>query len=346
MVPSAFVCLDALPLSPNGKIDRRALPPPDASTRSATGYAPPRTPDEQVLAGIFAEILRVERVSLDDDFFELGGHSLLATQVTARVRAQLGRDLPLVALFEARTVKGVCEALRTRATYTPLVSLAAEGTRPPLYCVHPLGGTVFCFADLARHLAPSYPLYGLQAPGLTQDAPPRASIEELAALYVEVLRARQPTGPYHLAGYSMGGLIALEMARRLHTGARLAIIDAVPPQPWMRALPEADDAQLLAEALGAPDASSALDKETPGLLPMLRAHQRAMLAYEPAPYAGPLVVLLSDGTLAAGGAEAWRALAPLAKIHPLPGDHNSLLHEPHVAVLAQRLEEWLWQQRA
>jgi amino acid adenylation domain-containing protein len=233
MAPSAFVVLDALPLTPNGKVDRKALPEPEVSGPAGESYVAPRNSVEAGLAGIWEEVLNVRPVGVRDNFFELGGHSLMALRVVAKIHGEFGQELPLGTLFEEPTVERMARLLIRRVGYralSPLVRLQPEGSRPPLFCIHPVGGTAFCYMDMARHLGEEQPLYGLQA---VEEAGAEPSIEETAALYIEAVREAQAEGPYMLAGWSFGGLVAFEMAQQLRRAGEevslLAVIDAVAP---------------------------------------------------------------------------------------------------------------------
>ena len=232
MVPSAVVVLDALPLTPTGKIDRGALPPPAAG--DAEAYVEPRTPTERALAGIWAEVLRVERVGARDDFFELGGQSILAVRLLARVRAELDTDVPVAGLLQAPTLEAMARAVdgRRHAVGLPLVALQPFGEKPPLFLVHPAGGHVVCYRDLAVHLAPDQPVYGIQARGIEDGEAPLPGVEAMAACYLEAVRAFRPAGPYRLGGWSFGGSVAWEMARLLDAGGEevelLALVDTGP----------------------------------------------------------------------------------------------------------------------
>ncbi|WFB09234.1 amino acid adenylation domain-containing protein [Streptomyces sp. LX-29] len=240
MVPAALVLLDALPLSVNGKLDRRALPAP-AFEAAASGRAP-RTPREELLCGLFGEVLGVPGVTIDDDFFHLGGHSLLASRLVSRIGAELGVELSIRALLDAPTVAELVGRLHEAAGGSasdrghgldPLLPLRARGGRPPLFCVHPGGGLGWAYAKLLRHLGPEQPVYTLQARALSSpEAVPPASVAEMAEDYVAQLRAVRPDGPYHLLGWSFGGLVAHAMATQLQEGGAevglLAVLDAYP----------------------------------------------------------------------------------------------------------------------
>ncbi|WEV27777.1 amino acid adenylation domain-containing protein [Streptomyces sp. 71268] len=233
MVPSALVPLPTLPLSDNGKVDRARLPEPDLPTPGA-GRAP-ATEREQALCALFAEVLGVDRVGVDDDFFDLGGHSLLATRLAARVRARLGVRLPVRLLFEAPTVAGLAARLDTddrAAGLNVLLPLRRAGSRPPLFCVHPGTGLAWPYARLAGLLDAEQPLYGLQARALTRPDFAPVSTAEMAADYAERIRSVTPHGPYLLLGWSSGGRIAHEVAVRLRAAGErvpvLALLDAEP----------------------------------------------------------------------------------------------------------------------
>ncbi|MFF3822826.1 amino acid adenylation domain-containing protein [Streptomyces griseus] len=235
MVPSGWVALDAIPLTPNGKLDRAALPAPRADAGNGRS---PRNPREDVLCTLFAETLELERVLIDDDFFELGGHSLLAAGLIRRIRDALGADVSIRSLFEAPTVAALAERIGAGVQDNPLATLLplrTRGTLPPLFCVHPAGGLAWAYAGLLPHLENDRPLYGLQTPNLDGTRPFPDSIEAMAAVYVAELRAVQPHGPYHLFGWSFGGNVVQEVAVQLQEAgeevALLTILDAFPLAP-------------------------------------------------------------------------------------------------------------------
>jgi amino acid adenylation domain-containing protein len=228
MVPAAFVVLDALPLTPNGKLDRKALPAPDARALIQHVYEAPQGEVEQALAEIWQELLRIERIGRHDNFFELGGHSLLAVRLMLFVRKRFGRVLALATLFEAGTIMKLATILRGEAQETPwspLVAIRPQGTRAPLFCIHPSGGNVLGYMEFASHLDPDMPVYGLQAYGVVEGQEPHTSIAEMARVYVGLIRSVQPHGPYFLGGESIGGLIAYEIACQIAaSGDEVALV--------------------------------------------------------------------------------------------------------------------------
>ncbi|HEX2189661.1 MAG TPA: amino acid adenylation domain-containing protein, partial [Longimicrobiaceae bacterium] len=269
LVPAALLEVDALPLTPNGKLDRAALPEPAAAPSAA--YTAPRTPTERALADAWAEALGVERVGVHDDFFDLGGHSLAAARAVARVRERTGRDLPLAELFRGGTVERLARLLDGGEAPVPAAPVLRlrDGAGTPLFCVPAAGGMGAAYLRLARRLD-DRPVYALQARGLAPGERPDATVEEMAARHLEAVRAARPRGPYLLAGWSVGGTVAFEMARRLCAAGEevslLALIDSWAPLDGNRP-PAADDADLLlllAADLGVraePGALAALHRE-------------------------------------------------------------------------------------
>jgi amino acid adenylation domain-containing protein len=232
LIPDTFTVLDTMPLSPNGKLDRKALPRPD---RTGSRGRPPRSFDEEALAELFAQALDVERVDVSDSFFALGGHSLLVTRLVSRIRTVLGADVAVRTLFEAPSVAALATRLREgeppRGLLEPLV-LNANGTRPPLFCVAPWVGISWCYATLVRALPADQPVYGLQSRGLDDVRTMPGSVAEAAEHHVAEIRSIQPHGPYLLLGWSFGGVVAHAVATRLQQRGEevrlLAMLDSHP----------------------------------------------------------------------------------------------------------------------
>jgi amino acid adenylation domain-containing protein len=224
MVP-VVVVLDELPMTPNGKLDRQALPVPEYPS---SGRAP-RTEREVVLCRLFAEVLGLSSVTVDDDFFALGGHSLLATRLAGMIERDLGVPTGIRSLFEASTVARLAPRLgETSDPLAPMLPLRADGTTPPLFCVHPAAGFGWVYSGLLRHVPG--PIHALQARGLSGAAVTDPA--EMVDDYVGLIREVQPDGPYHLLGWSFGGGVAHAIATRLRVDgeevALLAVLDGYP----------------------------------------------------------------------------------------------------------------------
>ena len=244
MVPSAFVELSEMPLMPNGKIDRKALPEPAVSLDpSKRDFVEHRDPTELKLVTIWESILGIGPIGVRDNFFDLGGHSLQAVRMFAEVEAEFSKNVPLATLFEASTIEKLADILRQDGWTAPessLVPIQPLGTKPPFFCIHAKGGNVLFYRDLARHLGNDQPFYGLQARRLGGRQVGHSSVEEMAEFYIKEIKEIQPEGPYHLGGSSFGGLAAFEMARQLHSigdeVAMLALFDTGTPD-YPRVLP-------------------------------------------------------------------------------------------------------------
>jgi amino acid adenylation domain-containing protein len=380
MVPAVVVLLEALPVTPNGKVDRRALPAPDRSRPELEkAFIAPRDDLELQLAHIWEEVLGVRPVGVRDNFFELGGHSLLAVRLFALIEKRLGKKLPLTAIFQGATVEHLADLLRQQATPGPqssLVPLQPGGGKRPLFLVHPAGGHVFPYVHLAQLLGSDQPCYGLQARGLEDGQDPHTRIEDMAAWYIQALQTVQPTGPYLLGGWSMGGVVAFEMAQQLHAQgqrvALLALLDGRIPTPH-ETFPEEDaEAILLVEryfgiSFGPMESLAELPKDeqlafmleqakSAGLIPaeldvaqarrfveLLRSDLRATQNYGLHLYPGRITFFKANETPADTSPDpdptmGWSEWASGGvEVHVVPGNHANLMYEPHVEVLAEKL---------
>ena len=361
LVPGMWVMLKKLPLTDSGKVDRAALPPPGQDTRSPD-FVAPRSPLEETLAGIWAGVLGCERVGIRDNFFDLGGHSLLAVKMMSLVQKRLGTSLHLNTFwFGVATIESQAQAIASTDASdqsSRVVVMRPGGKQTPLFCVHTIGGgNLFHYSRLVEHLGDDRPVYGLQARGVDGDILPDHSVEAMAAYCIESLRTVQPDGPYLLCGYSSGGVVAFEMARQLQRGGqsrvKLFLIDSYHPRhtqgipqclaKWfgiMRKKQYRTVQERLYYVLLAPLGLQRLRR----LRTLGESHRWALWDYASKPYAGEMVFLESDMTSRSG-------LPPHAGwcdhvkggilLLSLPGTHSMIVHEPHVAGLARRLNEHL-----
>ena len=248
LIPAFFVSVQSFPLTPNGKVDRTALP--DFNTviqcTDRRDLARPENEFEAKLLAIWSELLGRSDISVTDNFFDLGGYSLLVLQLLLKIETQWNRSLPITLLFQAPTIRQLAVFLHDASppTRTNVVSFREQGTQPPIFCIPGARGNLFFAHELANQLAKrsvnpaaDRPVYGLQE-RLKADGPLPTHIDEVAAQYLREVQAIQPEGPYHLVGYSIGGLIAYEMAQQLrqhgHEVALLGLLDPTPPYSAIR----------------------------------------------------------------------------------------------------------------
>jgi amino acid adenylation domain-containing protein len=237
LIPSAFVTVEALPLTANGKVDRRALPMPEYDRQADTvTLVAARDELEQQLTEIWERVLDVRPIGIRNNFFELGGHSLMAVRLFGEIDKIWGRNLPLATLFQAQTIEDLAKVLRLKEWVEPwssLVTIQPHGSKPPLFCFHPIGGNVLEYYPLADYLGQDRPIYGLQCQGLDGKQPLLQTIEEMASLYIKDILTIQPQEPYLLLGYSFGGLLVYEVAQQLDRMGKkvdfLAILDCNVP---------------------------------------------------------------------------------------------------------------------
>jgi amino acid adenylation domain-containing protein len=369
MVPSRFAALDALPLTANGKVDRDALPDPDEARPRDASVAPPRTQLERDLVAIWEELLGVSPIGIHDVFFELGGHSLLTVRLADVIQERLGMTVQVAALFEATTVEQLAAWIaqeRAPGLERPLVQIEPGGEGTPLFCFHPVGGQVFAYAELARRMARSRPVYGLESAwegGLALDLP------GAAARYVAAMKSAQPRGPYFLAGWSSGGAVAFEVACQLEAAgdaAVLALLDAWSPEQMSSWLPKSEVLQLssdllhrgqvprpvldqigqMARVVGA--WADGLDpKSLAARFDTFRANVEALRTYAPGRFGGPVLEIQAPDEAGpvnlhgrAGRSRGWRELCQEPpEIAPVRGGHETMLQEPFVAVVVELLEE-------
>ncbi|WP_461087144.1 amino acid adenylation domain-containing protein [Streptomyces deserti] len=367
MVPAAFVSLETLPLRGNGKLNRDLLPAPDLTDHVSTRR--PRSPREEVLSELFAEVLGLPSVGIDDDFFQLGGHSLLAARLISRVRDTLGLRIGMRTLFEAPTVAGLAEHAGIGNGDSALeieLPLRTVGTRPPLFCIHPGGGLSWSYAGFLKHIPGDVPVYGIQARGLLHPDDMPATVEEMAADYAERIRAIQPAGPYHLLGWSFGGIVAFEMTAQLqrqgHEVALLTMLDCYPGVPNHYRL---DDREMLAALLdpsrpqaipqeGSPEIAKAVEilQNDTGALASLQeaqlvalltamAHNRHIVgAYEPKRITGDVLFFMATQgrTEGAPTPDVWKEFVDGEVMwHPIETTHTNMNHPAPLAEIGRHL---------
>ena len=396
MVPSVFMMLNTLPLTHNGKVDRRALPIPNTSRNpQEASFFAPRDQLEQQLAQIWSEVLNIYPIGIRDNFFEIGGHSLLAVHLMAQIQQQFGKNLPLATLFQGATIEQLANILRQQSdslSWSPLVPIQSKGSKKPFFCLPGAGGNVIYFYDLARHLGTDQPFYGLQALGLDGESQPYTRIEDMATHYLKAIQAVQSQGPYFLAGHSSGGLVAFEMATQLqkqgHEVGLVAIFDMEAPIPDRYPIgTDWDDAKWLTricgiighyvgkdlgisyEGLSLLESEKQLSyigerlkmvdllppeagiKQVRGLVEVFKANYQASAHYVPQQIYPAQVTFFrasevyvddtaTDELYKIRQEQTWGwnqfSVEPV-NTHVVPGDHITMLAEPNVRVLAEKL---------
>ena len=390
MIPTAWTLLPELPVTPNGKLDLARLPEPVRA--AAAQYVPPRTDTERWLASVWQVLLEVDRVGATDSFFELGGNSLHATQLIARVLDHHDVQLHPQHLFSSPTLEHLAARLDRAvdqrdqpeaeqpgtdhdadlpAAATGVVTLRAGGDLPPLFLIHPVGGSATRYVPLVSMLDGRRPVYAIEDPAL--HGTPLAGIVDRASRYIELIRQVQPDGPYHLGGWSLGGVIGHEMARQLtEAGATVAIVVALDSR---LAGPEETIGYIdiwraftgdVANPAGVPlvtaDQFAGLDPDAAeqlaldllsqaGLAPphlreelrlrmrVVAANMQALNEHQPRCYDGRVVLARAQHSEI--DAERWRAVAPRLELRTVPGNHFTLLQPPQLSQVAALLRDLL-----
>jgi amino acid adenylation domain-containing protein len=231
MIPSVFVLMEKLPMTPNGKIDRKALPEPEiilkSENKNHSDILLQLSSTEEKLVDIWKEILNLNRVGTKDNFFELGGHSLIGVRMFIEIEKRLGVKLNLQTLFKAPTIQDLAKIIdkeESTIEWKPLVALQPNGERIPLFCIHMHNGNIYRWKVLEKYLPADQPIYAIQPRGLDEKQKPHRNIEEMAKYYIEIIREVQPHGPYNLAGLCFGGMVVFEMALQLRAmGEKVAL---------------------------------------------------------------------------------------------------------------------------
>jgi len=370
MIPAAYVRLESLPLTANGKLDRQALPAPDTSAFGARGYEPPVGEVEERLARIVGDLLGLERVGRNESFFDLGGHSLLAIRLLSTIGASFKTNLPLSTVFHTPTIAGLAQLLQTQSAppkWFSLIPIQRGDSRPPLFCIEITGGEFF------EVIGADQPVYNLRfgvgsLPGSVLRLP---MIEALATHYIEELRLVQPKGPYFLIGYSWGGLIAYEMAQQLTAGGEavelVGLVDTYTPLPLKHSIGHraarimSYSPSMFYERLKY-KARTRLNKEWMRYNAKLALRKwrygptyyrpdsfdvetiyTVMRAYRRLPYSGRVVLFKATETssLPYGFHESpeieWeRLVGPGLEIERVPCDHATILKNPYFGRIAER----------
>ncbi|MDJ0756883.1 MAG: amino acid adenylation domain-containing protein [Ardenticatenaceae bacterium] len=379
MVPNYLMPLDQFPLTPNGKINRRALPypQPDAGGEMVR----PRTALEKRLANIWQALLNVSEISVYDDFFDLGGQSILAVQMFRQIREQLDVELDLPVLFETSTIASLAafvEQVSHREPSTPSTRLEkmrylmpihqGSGDNLPFFCVHGGGGNILFMREWVKYLA-DQPLFGFQMKGIDGLSEPHRSFEEMAAAYIEEIRQIQPHGPYQIGGYSGGGVVALEIASQLLQAGeavdKIVMIDTLHPAVRGQRTALADHIedflqnpvdfvkQKVEERI-----IDKLPRQIEGLRLKVANHSKPIPielrdkfltdhfvamsdAYRLKPINRPVILLAASEIWPmyayAGPSLGWDGQISDLEIHPVPGDHNTVIREPNLPILIERL---------
>jgi amino acid adenylation domain-containing protein len=240
MVPLTVTSLDSFPLTPNGKVDRKALPEPTRERSTVHELVRPRTPLERQLAAIWERELGIHPVGVTDNFFDLGVTSIVAATLFASIEHEIGNSLPLGAIFRAPTIESLGGLLETGgdgSRWTSLIPIQPHGSQPPIFCIHGGAGTILHLEALSRRLGSDQPFYGLQSKGLYGGAAPLRTVEEMASHYLSEMREVHPDGPWRLGGYCFGAIVAFEVAQRLVSAGEQVQLVAIfngPSPAWIK----------------------------------------------------------------------------------------------------------------
>ena len=376
MVPAVFVELDALPRTPNGKVDKGALPDPSPNTVADNHeFVRPQTEVEIGLAEIWASLLGFDEISVHDDFFELGGHSLLAIRLVEEVYQRFGVRLSVADLFGSASIGDIASLIQDTerdGSLSAVVPLETGGTGIPVFCVHSWTGDVLPYRNLARHLGETHPVFGVQAVGVGRESVPQLDIETMARDYVgEVVRA-VPHGPIALVGWCFSVVLALEMARELQSqGREVAMVLNVdtgkariaPVKQVKDVLFYIKRARNLRGRFGTlgliryglykvrvklgfvvptPVSSESEPDASARIEEATTAAYDAYFEKEHEPFAGTMTVLLSPDRgnvpAEAGPVQFWQDKVAGIQVQKIGGGHTTTLLEPHVRELASAIK--------
>jgi amino acid adenylation domain-containing protein len=384
MIPAHLITVETFPLSASGKIDKKRLPAP--VREQSRGQEPAATPTESALADLYATVLGMAGLSVTDSFFDLGGTSLTAMRLVHMIGRETGVDLGVTEVFlhpSVRDLAASIDAVRTGtsrpAARGPVVELTEGAAGPPVFLIHAVSGTISAYPALAQELAAAFSVYGLQSPGLEVTDVVGTSLADLVAGYTQRIRAIQPAGPYRLGGWSMGGVLAFEIARQLEQAGAvvrlLVLLDApfaipadhVPADHELAAHFVADAMHSLGlDAADAPDPAAAsaagqlawladrLAGDTAGgagvraglerRFGLFAAHTRILAGYRPGTdgVTAPTLIVSAADSLNAPAAGQWQSLLSSGEVSILevPSDHYAFLRPPLVTGVGSAIREW------
>jgi len=369
MIPSAFIPIESIPLTPNGKIDYQSLPEPVQKKEKEIPLLFNPSKLEQLLIRIWEDLLHIHPIAPTENFFDLGGHSLMIIQVLSQIEKELGIKIPPSVLFQAPTIEQLALVINTykqSGAECSLVPIRPNGSRPPLFCLPPIRDSVLLYQHLVKYLDPDQPVYGLEG----SDGVLNCSLKEMASQYINEIRKKIPEGPFLLIGFSSGGYMAFEMARQLRTMnlevPLLAILDTA-CLGYAKETAKRWELTLMGKFLrNFPSwlyyyfpfwlnyywkiATNKLKKafnhkssKTPALLEEEIDHSHEVINllsnYVPQKYPGSITFYRAkaQGLFPSYPDKGWGNFADCLNIVTIPGNHTSIMKEPHVRILAEKI---------
>ncbi|MBC8127321.1 MAG: amino acid adenylation domain-containing protein [Gloeobacteraceae cyanobacterium ES-bin-144] len=383
-IPSKWAAVDHFTLTERGKMDRMALPEPTLTAGGSANFQTPETPTEMRIAEMWSELLGVTEIGRDDSFFDLGGHSLAALRLFAGIAREWKIRIPVASLIAAPTPRLLAETIlkqtdSSQASVSPgpvIVPIRAKGHKHPLFCIHGGDGGVIFYRDVANHLRNDRPLLAMECPALGADEEVKViSVEATAESYINVLRDHQPTGPYYLAGYSYGGLLAYEMARQLRQAgedvAFVGLFDTVNPAIPIREYTLLERAEVYwtsqqgqhwfdrlslvfgriceglqthfrvkSEIRAARNASTTAPHSEIRMLQVREAHWVSMTLYQPQPLDCHITIfktVSADDKFEIPRDYGWTALVKSLEIVEVPGQHLTMFAPRYASNLAKEI---------
>jgi amino acid adenylation domain-containing protein len=376
MIPSAFVSLESLPLTPNGKIDRRTLLTYELERSPVNNtYMGPQNETEEIIVNIWQQVLNIEKIGINDNFFELGGNSLLAVYMWSQIEKKLDKKMSLNALFQAPTIAGIAKIFRTEKKvvgWKPLQPIQTNGNKRPFFAVINVG-----FLDLAKFLEPDQPFYRLVIPWLEGIEQPATAIQDIASRFISEMRTIQPQGPYLLGGHSFGTSLVYEMAQQLIAkGEKVDLLALIDPSLLIHRDPFqykvnrlvhysqklwqlnwSEKIYYIQEKINKLQENISSKSKIIRDKKVKKSKEKADIirsSYVLKHYSGKVTLFLADITItfdvgdynkllqAYNQGLGWGGLAKGGlDIHVIDGDHITLMTEPHVKMLAEKLTECL-----